>query len=262
MTCFLKTNLERTIGGDLSHLMRSVRVANPYQEGTDEYFIWLDQSQLNIPFLILSALELPKEGLCFIHTDTLYLQKIHEAIFGVINKTVHLSEESISNPNESYIRYIKNVSDNSIIININFDEIILYDFWKKYFNKKINLISIIGDNFFGETIIKNLFFNKNIIKKYNCPKMIISEQYPYLKEQDYNKNIVNVQKKAIEKCIAYLPYFLNIKKDKNTLKKVLEKMKDGKTNFIVDNRTIKVNIFNIIKSNYQLFKIILKHLMF
>jgi hypothetical protein len=65
----------------LRAFLRFLRMQCPYTDWRQK--VWDDQCNLNVPFLILSSLELPKQKIHFVYRDCVFLKGIFEKLTGI-----------------------------------------------------------------------------------------------------------------------------------------------------------------------------------
>ena len=103
---------------ELARLARTLRLSNPHTRGSVEYQAWFEQTQYNIPVLILAALTIPKDSVSFIVPETLYLQRIHEEIHKTTNPTLRYLPNYYISPPSGYQGYIRRAKRNGAAVEL------------------------------------------------------------------------------------------------------------------------------------------------
>lgn len=85
-----------------------------------EQKLWYEQTQLNIPALILIAQLLPKnKNLTFTERDCWYLKLIYDKIHNTNSSCLHVSRGSYKNPyNNEYISYVLETAKDSVVVDL------------------------------------------------------------------------------------------------------------------------------------------------
>lgn len=138
------TEIERMVGGNLGLLMRMIRLQNPYDSSNVSHYLWHDQSQYNIPLLILFSTELPKDNLCFSYRDCSYLQRIHEELKKTKNFRCHSSRISLRNTTKEYDTYLEDMTKGKIIVDLHGSGGSITRYHSKKSNTKPHLIYLTG----------------------------------------------------------------------------------------------------------------------
>lgn len=225
------TKYEEIIGGELALLMRMVRLANPYQRDTVYHRLWWEQSQLNLPVLVLAALELPSTGLAFVHRDCVHLQRIHEAIHGTVNTTFHCSRIALSDRGQGWDEYVKETAYGKTLVDLQGSGRSVVRYWREVFNEMPSLIYITGMLTHGYAVITT---PHDIIERYNSSRIGSLLKWPERESNEFRDDYLDAQYGAIGKALEYMRHFSRFEPDKNKLEKFILLMIHAETPAIVD----------------------------
>lgn len=214
------TELEQQIGGDLALLMRIVRLANPYRINSKLYSMWLEQSQLNIPALILTALELPKENVAFIMRDCVHLQPIHQVIHGTVNASFHCSRMALKEGLPSFRQYVEETALGKTLVDIHGTGVHILDYWKKNFRSRPDLIYVSGVLQKGRLLVRT---NHDSLERFNSSPLGSIGYFPHRKKCEFDKDVLECQQAARDCAISHIPYF-QFARDLETLELLIDKM--------------------------------------
>jgi predicted HAD superfamily hydrolase len=227
----LFSDYENFIGGEIALLMRIVRLANPYQQDTPLHRLWFEQSQLNIPALILSALELPSKNLAFVHRDCVHLQRIHEAIHKTTNTTFHCSRIALSERGNDWDDYVKETAYGKTIVDIQGSGRSILKYWLDAFKERPSMIYITGVLVQGSAVIET---PHDVLERYNSSRIGSLLKWPEREEKEFTDEYLDAQYSAIDVCINYMHLFHDYQPDKRKLEKIIQLMIHGQTPAIVD----------------------------
>jgi hypothetical protein len=103
---------------NLAAFMRFVRLQCPFK--TDhEINLWNDQTNHNIPLLILASLELPKDRkICFTYRDCVYWHRIYESLFPNNSTFLDASRRWYYNPTPEYRKYVYDTVKDHMIVDL------------------------------------------------------------------------------------------------------------------------------------------------
>lgn len=203
-TNFHCSTLESLIGGDLGLLMRAVRLANPYTSETYLHRMWLEQSQLNVPALILAAASLPSENLAFVHRDCVHLQRIHEQLHGRQNVAFHCSRIAMEEGGESWKSYVINTAKDRTIVDLQGTGGSVAKYWMRTFNQKPKIIYVTGMMAEGDALIT---IPTDVIERFNSSPLGSLGKFPARFENEFEEDVLECQRLAIDTAIKYIPYF-------------------------------------------------------
>lgn len=199
------TDLERLIGGDLALLMRIVRLANPYAPRTVLWEMWNEQAQLNIPALVLAALEIPSHGVAFVMRDCVHLQRIHEALHNSVNPAFHCSRLAFSGNSKKLELHAREVALGRIVVDIHGTGNSITRYWRETFNTAPRLLYVTGTMQNGTLLVHCLH---DAIEYFNSSDMgSIGNDWPERLSCEYDDEITLLQKKAIDCALSHLPCF-------------------------------------------------------
>lgn len=199
------TELEQRIGGDLALLMRIVRLANPYESGTALAIMWDEQAQLNMPALVLAALEIPAQRVSFVMRDCVHLQPIHEAIHGTINPSFHCSRLAFAGKTAGLKRHAEKAALGQTIVDLQGTGGSIVSYWLSEFGEKPDLLYVTGTMSYGKLLAPCLH---DAIERFNSsPLGSIGREWPERLPCEYDAEVLELQKRARECVISHLPYF-------------------------------------------------------
>lgn len=198
------TPLEQEIGGDLALLMRMVRLGNPYEPGTMLHTMWMEQSQLNIPALVLAALELPAENVAFIMRDCVHLQPIHEALFGTINSSFHCSRIAFAENLPEFQQYVEETAFGKTIVDLQGTGGSILTYWEKVFHCDPDLVYISGTLPKGRLLVHCFH---DALEKFNSSPLGSIASFPGRKKCEFDKRVLECQAYARDYAISHIPYF-------------------------------------------------------
>ncbi len=203
-TNFHYSTLEQLIGGDLALLIRVVRLANPYEPGTTLHRMWLEQSQLNVPALILAAASLPPENLAFVHRDCVHLQRIHEQLHGCQNVAFHCSRIAMEEKGREWNDYVLNTAKGRTIVDLQGTGGSIGRYWAEAFYERPEIIYVTGMMAVGKALIT---IPTDVIERFNSSPLGSLGRFPERFENEFDQDVLECQKLAIDKTIQYMPYF-------------------------------------------------------
>jgi hypothetical protein len=234
------TKLEQEIGGDLALLMRVVRLANPYEPGSVLHFMWLEQSQLNIPGLILAALELPPTGLAFIMRDCVHLQPIHEALWKEKNATLHSSRMAIKNNNEAFEQHVKETAFGKTIVDLHGSGQSIFRYWKEVFNEEPEVVYLSGSLPKGTVLAKG---SHDLLERFNSSPLGSLSVFPERKKCEFDERIIQCQANARDCAISHFDH-LSFSKNLPLFQELVHQMQSsitGKTNVHIADHTLTLD---------------------
>lgn len=221
----LFTDLEAGVSPSLGQLMRIVRLANPYPRDSFLHDMWLEQSQLNLPVLILASLELPPSGLAFVMRDCIHLQAIHEAIHGTINPALHCSRIAFASECQDFTDYVRQVAFGRLIVDIQGTGNSISSFWMKTFNEMPRLAYVTGTLRNGLLMVPCLH---DAIERFNSAPYGTLLDYPNLAECEFSKEVLDCQAAARQCAISHIPHF-QFSPDRDALIRLVAEMPQSVT---------------------------------
>jgi len=215
---------------DLALLMRAVRLHNPYVFGSNEHQLWYEQSQLNIPALILAALELPSDNLAFIHRDCIHLQKLHSVLHNTQNNELHCSRVALSHGGKDFKKYITKNAFNKKIVDLNGSGKSIFRYWLTEFKEEPDLLYVSSHELPENNRI--IYSEFDIFERFNSSRLGSLLEYPHRDKCEFAETFLDAQHGAVDCAIKFLPFF---KFEKNTtlLKKLNTLMVHSYTPHIV-----------------------------
>lgn len=219
------TENENLVGGDLALFMRMLRLLNPYAPGDTRAVLWEEQTQFNIPALILISLELPKENLAFVHRDCVHLQPIHEALYGIKNNEFHCSRKALMCSDIRYLDYVHSVAYNKTIVDLQGTGKTLVNYWEKSFGVLPKLLYVTGTITVNPPMIS---IASDILERFNSSNLGTLTDWPNRKENEFNKNYLEAQHAAVLEAIKQLKAF-KFSRDKKALGALITRMHYAET---------------------------------
>lgn len=228
---------ESEIGGDLALLMRVVRLAAPYEDGSLLQAMWHEQATLNIPALILAALELPSNNLAFVHRDCVHLQSIHNALHGVTNDTFHCSRIAMQAGGEKWKRYVQEVAHGKTVVDLQGTGLSVINYWLNAFGEMPDLIYITGTLRQGRLMVPCYH---DAIERFNSSPLGTLIEFPRRLPCEYPVSVTQCQASAVETAIKHFP-FLSFARNLEALSKIVSEMPNAVTvreNIHIDNHSV------------------------
>lgn len=202
----VQTPLENEIGGNLGLLMRYVRLENPYEEGSILYSMWLEQSQYNIPALILASLEIPSTNIAFIHRDCIHLQPIHESIHKTVNESFHCSRVALKEGGEEWLEYVKKTARGKTIVDLHGTGNSIRSYWHKTFQEEPDLLFVAGSLPVGRLLVNTSGPSSDSIERFNSSPLGSLLKFPKRKENEFNPLVLECQKRAVDCALSNMSF--------------------------------------------------------
>lgn len=225
---------EQSIGGDLAMLMRVVRLAAPYEDGNLLKAMWIEQASLNIPALILAALEIPKEDVAFVHRDCLHLQRIHEALHGTVNTEFHCSRIALKEGGKEWEDYVRGNALGKLIVDLQGTGNSLIYYWHKTFGELPKLLYLTGTLQQGQLLAP---CSHDAIERFNSSPIGTLLKWPNRLHCEYPLETTQCQFNAVGTAISHFPYF-HFSSNIETFRSIINQMPHAitvKRNVHVDN---------------------------
>lgn len=199
---------------ELATLMRQLRLSNPYEKESLSYKAWEEQSQFNIPILILASYYLDnfcqinqKQRLLFSARDCCHLIDIFKTLFPKYESIYFYSSRLVySNPSTAYIKYVKDLySENTVIVDGQGTGNSCRKFFSNHLNTQPCLIPIVGiipnhiaiSYRFGDKIEFINYASHGSIYDY-------TEEGPQFLPLEYDVESVSPAYACVQKCITLL----------------------------------------------------------
>lgn len=216
----LFTELEASVSPSLGQLMRIVRLANPYPPNSFLHDMWLEQSQLNLPVLILASLELPPGGLAFVMRDCIHLQAIHEAIHGTVNPAFHCSRIAFASGGQDFAEYVRQVAFGRLIVDLQGTGGSISSFWMRAFGEMPKLAYVTGTLRNGLLMAPCLH---DAIEYFNSAPYGTLLDYPNLAKCEFSEEVLDCQAAARQCAVSHIPHF-QFSPDRDTLIRLVAEM--------------------------------------
>jgi predicted HAD superfamily hydrolase len=190
----------------LACFMRYLRLSCPYSTER-EIFLWNDQSNLNIPLLILASLELSRDrDISFCYRDCAYWHKIYSTIFNKEGIRLDVSRICYKEKNESFVNYVLEKTKNTLIV----DLIGTGESVKEFYKEKRDILYIIGLSDDMGNISHLSPKVKNAIERHNCTDigpLIGWNNGPVRGDCEHDLEVAKLQKKAVDTATDLIPLF-------------------------------------------------------
>lgn len=196
---------EDQIGGDMAMLMRVVRLANPYS--TDQPILramWLEQAWLNIPCLILAALEIPADDVAFMMRDCVHLQPIHEALHGTINHSLHCSRLAFKKGGRLLRQHVDRYGRWRTIVDLQGTGKSITTYWREQFKEDPDLLYVTGSGEHGRVLVKT---NHDALERFNSSPLGTMDFFPMRQACEFDRLVVQCQANAVACALSHIPCF-------------------------------------------------------
>jgi hypothetical protein len=200
--------------GGLANLMRALRLMNPCAVDLLAYQLWDEQSQMNVPILILTSLFLDefckahkKQRILFSARDCCHLIKIFETLFPEYESIYFNSSRHVyRHPSPQYLEYIKSVySADAVIVDLHGSGKTCTNFFTKYFKFTPCYIPIVGFGHLGFGITRDL---GDTIERINYAAegtlVDYDDQGPVRHPPEYNVEYLQPAYECIKWCVNLL----------------------------------------------------------
>lgn len=208
--------------------MRYIRLSFPYST-QHEKNLWFDQSQYNMPSLLLCSFELPVEKeIAFNFRDCVYWKPLYEILTGKKSREFHSSRKFYKEANDEYKNYAFKQTEGCIVVDLQGSGVSFGNF----FGKDREIIYLAGAA--KTSITKDIC---DAIEKHNCYKQgtLIgwNKNGPVRDVCEHDQIVVQTQSKASEVANNSINLFKKFKKDLDLLKFLVRKMESSYTNLNV-----------------------------
>ena len=221
------SEIEQQIGGELSLLMRAVRLVNPYQHGSNCWHIWHEQSQLNIPALIFAASDVPKTNVAFVYRDCIHLHRIHEQLHGSQNNAFHCSRVALRLGGAQWDEYVKRQAYGKIIVDLQGSGNSLSEYWRQVFNEEPALIYVAGVLRNGKALVPSQL---DAIERFNSCSFGSLAKFPERYPCEFEQDILQAQHGAIDCCLEHMQHLsIQPRSDIMWLTKIVTAMTSSQT---------------------------------
>jgi hypothetical protein len=215
--------LERSIYNagytSLASCMRAARLLSPYEIGSANSMFWLEQSQLNLPILVLAsqfidqiAVDKGYNNFLFCARDCFHWIKIFKKMFPQYNANYFYSSRlAYKNPSKDYINYVQRLyTPQTLIIDGQGTGKTCKEFFHKYMLSQPNYLPLVGADFSNPQLgLSNNHSDK--IELINYANHGSLETFingnPVFLPIEYDYSIIRPSEECVEKICEYLPYF-------------------------------------------------------
>lgn len=202
----------------LAHLMRSVRLANPYLVDSYDYHAWNEQAQWNIPILVLASNTIEKrfkekkcKKILFQARDCVHLIKIFNKIFPEIESVYFYASRAVcKKPSFEYIQYVReNYTPKTMLVDVGGSGNSINYFFSTFMAKRPAYVLI--NQYLRKTKNGIAFFNSHNLEMLNYAKsgslLTFSSQGPVFLDQEYPDDAVNAAHACIDFALKLIPFY-------------------------------------------------------
>jgi hypothetical protein len=231
--CFFN-DIEKTVAEknyQLASWMRYVRLQCPYTDN-HKRSLWEDQTNYNLPILVLASLELPNTPIAFTYRDSVFWKPIYEKLTNKSAIRFDSSRAMLTNPTPEFKIYAENVVRGCTIVDLQGTGKSLFQF----FNSN-QIIYFIGGKTIDHPNIRSITgMRAPAIEKHNCSNQgsVISwnNEGAVRAPLEHDTTVVDVQHTCFDVAVKSISKF-QINKDLALLKNLLERMKKDYTDISV-----------------------------
>lgn len=214
-----------TINFDLACFSRFLRLQCPYEDNHSK-MLWIDQCNINIPILILSSLELPKDKkIAFSYRDCAHWHQIYSAITGEPGIRLDISRICSNNPTSCFKKYVSETTKDSLIVDLTGTG----ESAKKFYSNDVDILYIAGPVVAPYRYLTNRLDRS--IERFNVTNidpLIGWDNGPIRGTCEHDKRATFVQEAAILKTVENIKMF-NINPTPSLLQFLVEKTTDSYT---------------------------------
>jgi hypothetical protein len=231
--CFFN-DIEKTVAEknyQLASWMRYVRLQCPYAD-SNKRSLWEDQTNYNLPILVLASLELPNTPIAFTYRDSVFWKPIYEKLTNKSAIRFDSSRAMLTNPTPEFKIYAENVVRGCAIVDLQGTGKSLFQF----FNSD-QIIYFIGGKTIDHPNIRSITgMRAPAIEKHNCSNQgsVISwnNEGAVRAPLEHDTTVVDVQHACFDIAVNSISKF-QVNKDLGLLKNLLERMKKDYTDISV-----------------------------
>lgn len=204
---------------ELANLMRALRLQNPYPENSPSYAIWEEQSQINVPVLILYSLfieshckNLGKTRLLFSSRDCCLLVHIFKRLFPRFDAQYFFTSRTVyQNPSPDYIAYVKSqYTPETTIVDLNGSGKNCIEFFQKHLNTYPDYIALLCRNTtYQITKVTTAYLWKIEQLNYDLRGSLAGYENnnPIWSPPEYNLDYVHPAHACINKCLTIIDQY-------------------------------------------------------
>jgi hypothetical protein len=231
--CFFN-DVEKTVAEknyQLASWMRYVRLQCPYTD-SNKKSLWEDQTNYNLPILVLASLELPNTPIAFTYRDSVFWKPLYEKLTNKSAIRFDSSRAMLTNPTPEFKIYAENAVRGCAIVDLQGTGKSLFQF----FNSD-QIIYFIGGKTIDHPNIRSITgMRAPAIEKHNCSNQgsVISwnNEGAVRAPLEHDTTVVDVQHACFDIAVNSISKF-QVNKDLGLLKNLLERMKKDYTDISV-----------------------------
>lgn len=222
---------------ELAFLMRALRLQNPYTLGSPEYLIWNEQSQLNVPILILSSFYLndfcrenKKNQVLFTTRDGCLWIRIFQQLFPEYNSVYfHSSRRCYELPSVSFVEYVSSIyTKDSVIVDGQGTGYSCENFFRHYLHIAPCYMAIVNRGCGHQAVIRWAETERCSAKiemlNYDVVGSLCDFQNgkPLRLKPEYDLKYIDPAHACIKKCVEMLSHYSFKRFDKSLMKFFIE----------------------------------------
>lgn len=224
----------------IASLMQQLRMQNPYAEGQDEFYLWNDQCQLNLPLLLSACLYLDdfckkkkKHRVLFSARDTCLWMQLFTTLFPNYESIYyHTSRHTYFFPSTSFIEYVRSVyHEETVIVDLCGSGESVDQFFKKHLGIKPATLYLLGCKRRRPAVFSFQEPTFDIIEQLNYDLVgalfDVEKGIPKRAPVEYDINFVIPSHACIKKAVSFLPNFQSDPFDVRVVKKLMRVMSQG-----------------------------------
>lgn len=200
----------------LAHIMRTLRLHNPYHPQSPEYQLWNDQCQINVPLLIHASLYLDafckkkkKKRVLFTSRDgCLWIQLFQKLFPHYESIYFHSSRYGYVFPTEGFIEYVRDLyTDETLIVDSHGSGISCTQFFERHMKKRPIYLSIVNNKKTQHAILR-VDRRHETVEKLNYDLVgtfyEMQHQQPLRSKLEYDPRFVEPSHHCIKQCVSIL----------------------------------------------------------
>ncbi len=218
----------------IANLMRYLRLRNPYNEKTTKHRIWEEQSQYNVPILVLASLYVNdyslannKTRVLFSSRDCCHWIKIFSKMFPQYESVYfHTSRHLYRNPTPSYIEYVNSLYDeHTLLVDSQGTGVSSTTFFKNYLQTDVDSIFIVIAGGRGKAMAYNMGHSIELVN-YALEGTLVGFEngLPIRANPEYELRKVRPAHKCIDMAVLTLPLFEYTTYNDELMKKLLKRL--------------------------------------
>lgn len=207
----------------LAFLVRSLRLSNPYLNGSLEWSLWNEQARFNVPLLIQASLFLDLycsargfKRILFTARDSCLWIKLFRHLFPQYESIYfHSSRFIYSSPTPAFTDYVDGLyQQGTVIVDVRGTGKTCRGFFQAHLGKEPHYLSIVNSSSFFDGMLrrKTIWDQSRAVEMLNydtCGTLYdFSEVGPLRAEVEYPLEGVRAMHACIDHCVQFLPSFV------------------------------------------------------